>query len=425
MAMALYLAGLLFKETAVTLPGLLFLAEWLVLNAGSLKGALRRAWRYAAYAVPLAVYLAMRANVSVSGMPVAHEATLGASSPVRLLHASGVMLRYLGQMVFPVWMSADYADYANPVRAAAADPVALASVFVWPVLAVVVWCMARRRHWVPLFGIAWFVASILPTSNILFPIGTIRADRLLYLPSAGFCLLAAWYVCALPDRARRGALVAACIWIAALSARAVVRNADWQSTASLWSATLKTTPGSWTGWGLIGDLQRDNGETTAALESYTRAIELRAKLGILHPEASNNRAQMLKALNRTGEAAEVYHGVLKAYPQNFVALLNLGELSMREPSRLPEALDLLRRAVQVRDKDFRGHVNLAQALFMDRQTSAALASVDRAIELGPAERIPHELKAHMRETLGRKDEAKAARARGDELRRGPQSPRPQ
>lgn len=423
-AMLLYFIGLLFKENAVTLPGLVFFAEWLILNDGSLKRTLPRIWRYFIYALPLAIYMVVRTAVIGGGIPAPQEVTIGASRAVQVLHSSGVMLRYMGQMIYPMWMSAEYSDYNNPVRAATSDPVAIASVFVWLALAGFVYWLVRRKQWVPVFGIAWFFVSMLPTANILFPIGTIRADRLLYLPSAGFCLVVAWYICQVPVRARRMALAAAGIWILALSGRSIVRNADWRTTNALWPVTIRDNPGSAIGWGFIGDMHREKGETTTALECYTRAVELRAKMGVLYPEASNNRAQMLVALGRSGEAAEIYRGVLKKYPKNYVALVNLSELYMRDQLKLSEAQDMLRRAIDVKGSDFRAHANLAEAHVLGRQPQAALPLIEKAIELNPTEPLLYEQKARILDVLGRKDEAKAARVKRVELQRASQQQQP-
>ena len=47
---------------------------------------------------------------------------------------------------------------------------------------------AARVHEIPVIGMAVFILSFLPMSNILFPVGTTVAERLLYIPSAGFLL---------------------------------------------------------------------------------------------------------------------------------------------------------------------------------------------------------------------------------------------
>lgn len=40
-----------------------------------------------------------------------------------------------------------------------------------------------------LLGLSWTVITFLPAANIFFPVGFVVAERVLYLPSMGFCLL--------------------------------------------------------------------------------------------------------------------------------------------------------------------------------------------------------------------------------------------
>lgn len=42
-----------------------------------------------------------------------------------------------------------------------------------------------------LLGLSWTVITFLPAANLFFPVGFVVAERVLYLPSMGFCLLLA------------------------------------------------------------------------------------------------------------------------------------------------------------------------------------------------------------------------------------------
>merc|ERR1712070_34783 len=46
----------------------------------------------------------------------------------------------------------------------------------------------RRHRRAGLISLAVLVVPFLPASNILFPVGTVVGERLLYIPSVGFCL---------------------------------------------------------------------------------------------------------------------------------------------------------------------------------------------------------------------------------------------
>ena len=84
----------------------------------------------------------------------------------------------------------------------------------------------------------WFLAGAIyltgfaATANLLVPTGTIMGERLAYLPSAGFCLLAALLWLRLENYQRRLAWAVLAIVAATLAARTVVRNRDWQDNFS-------------------------------------------------------------------------------------------------------------------------------------------------------------------------------------------------
>jgi tetratricopeptide (TPR) repeat protein len=83
-------------------------------------------------------------------------------------------------------------------------------------------------------------------SNGVVPIGTIMGERLIYLPSVGFCLAAALALRRgadlLPFTGPRRCVLFACVVAlvcAAHAGRAVVRNADWRSNETLFLADLE------------------------------------------------------------------------------------------------------------------------------------------------------------------------------------------
>src|SRR5208337_2957594 len=91
---------------------------------------------------------------------------------------------------------------------------------------------------------AIYLAGFAVTANILMPTGTIMGERLAYLPSAGFCLLAALLWMQLEKRQTRLAWPVLAIIVAALAMRTVVRNRDWRDNSSLFSAAVQAVPGS-------------------------------------------------------------------------------------------------------------------------------------------------------------------------------------
>jgi hypothetical protein len=95
------------------------------------------------------------------------------------------------------------------------------------------------------FCIAFFFAALAPTSNMLIFIGTIMAERFLYLPAIGFagCLVLAVYaVCRRLPAAAPAALAVVCV---AFGARTYTRNFDWFDDQSLWRSATQAAPANY------------------------------------------------------------------------------------------------------------------------------------------------------------------------------------
>ena len=96
-----------------------------------------------------------------------------------------------------------------------------------------------------LFALSLMVFPYLPASNLFFPVGFVVAERVLYLPSMGLCLLVAHGVWSMTRRVGGGVRV--CVWVGLLvvmvvfGVKTVSRNRDWQSDYSLFRSAVKVS----------------------------------------------------------------------------------------------------------------------------------------------------------------------------------------
>ena len=175
------------------------------------------------------------------------------------LTAMKVLGRYLGLLAYPDTLSCDYSYNQIPLYGESGTPL-WENIECWISLVVVLGLLAAawfRRLKNPLFsfGVFFFFVMMLPTANLLFPIGSIMGERFLYLPSIGFCLVAALGL-RLAGEKLAGVLTIPTGWrlwaglglplvaLAALGLRTHARNADWDSEFSLWKAGVAAAPDS-------------------------------------------------------------------------------------------------------------------------------------------------------------------------------------
>jgi tetratricopeptide (TPR) repeat protein len=112
-------------------------------------------------------------------------------------------------------------------------------------LGVLVWHLGRRSP-VLLFFAGFAAVTLLPGSNLVVPIGTIMAERLLYLPTAGLAACVALVATTLPPCLawRRTGGVMLALVVTALTMRTVVRNRDWQDDVRLFASAVREAPRS-------------------------------------------------------------------------------------------------------------------------------------------------------------------------------------
>jgi tetratricopeptide (TPR) repeat protein len=160
------------------------------------------------------------------------------------------------------------------------------------VLAAVLLIIALYKWNRTAFFFASFAAiTFIPTSNLLFPIGTIMAERLLYLPAIGLlaCLVMAIYAAGKRVPQKRFAPVVLCVITAAFAVRTWVRNGDWQDDRALAEASVRTSPHSFkVHLGLANALYANGAagsDLEGAIEEADRSVEILDSL----PDSRNAR----------------------------------------------------------------------------------------------------------------------------------------
>jgi hypothetical protein len=208
---------------------------------------------YAAVAAPSLVFLLMRARVLAAQpyapIPFPDNPITGASFWSARLTAIKVIGYQLALLFWPRQLSSDYSYNQIPIFGAGpygfeALKAILALAFCIAAATCAVW--VRRRDARLFFAIGFFFVALSPTSNILLPIGSIMAERFLYLPSIGILICAAcafealWRV----PRYRRAAACAAAALLLAAAARTWTRNLDWSDEQRFWRNAAEAVPGS-------------------------------------------------------------------------------------------------------------------------------------------------------------------------------------
>ena len=197
--------------------------------------------------VPIAAMLWKRSAVMAASPPAEFPFTdnpiAGADWWTGRLTAIKVIARYLWLTIWPAKLSSDYSYNQIPLaNGSAADWLAYVIVFSVAIAVILLFRWNRTGFFLACFALLNF----LPASNLFFPIGTIMADRLLYLPSLGLlaCLVLAIYACAHKPRLALLPPVVLGLIACGFAVRTWVRNQDWQSELALASQDVQVSPSS-------------------------------------------------------------------------------------------------------------------------------------------------------------------------------------
>ncbi len=243
--------GLFSKELAVTLIAMMALWD-LVRGPGSWREWAKQRWPYyAAVAVSLALFFAARALVIGTAppaeFPTVDNPLVTAPFWVARLTAFKVLLLDLQLLVFPWGLSCDRSYNQIPL-AEGFDVAAWGGLLLAAALLAVV--IARRKKDPMMFWcVGFFGIALLPVSNLAITIGSIMAERFLYLPAAAFAIAVTVLILRSRFRAQLPFILGTVILLFGI--RTFLRNPDWRDDYALSSHDVQVSPASFKLHGLL------------------------------------------------------------------------------------------------------------------------------------------------------------------------------
>ncbi len=228
---------LLYGIVAVAVPGAAGIVDEPGFRDGKARRALLRAVAVAGLLLlSLVPYLVLRGMPR--GVPLEAQWLAGVPRSTVTLTTGRILAEYVRMLVFPGFLGTDFAYAARVLLVPRMTLDLFLALLVWVPL-VVGSLLFLRRFPLPSAGILWTFGALLPVLHVI-PIGVLMAERLTYLPSAGFCIAAAAVIGSL----RRTPLVVGAVFalVGVLGVRSAVRAADWRSDLALWESELPKAP---------------------------------------------------------------------------------------------------------------------------------------------------------------------------------------
>ncbi|NQU95401.1 MAG: tetratricopeptide repeat protein [Candidatus Omnitrophica bacterium] len=233
-----FACSLFSKEMAASLPFIIILYD---IFYGKKEKISARAVRYFSFFLILESYIILRLHII--GKLAQTGYWTGDVYTTFLSMARGVVF-YIKLLLYPVNLCADYLKF--PLSDSIKEPGVIFSIAVIGMLLGVALKLSRKHKHIS-FSILWFFITLGPVINII-PINILIAERFLYLPSIGYCLLIAVLIAGAADKMKKIKgliylpLAFAVFLVGAYSYLTMMRNEDWADDVTLWEQTVQVCP---------------------------------------------------------------------------------------------------------------------------------------------------------------------------------------
>lgn len=340
-----YATALLFKEPAITFPFILIAHDLSFKKAGSVLP-----WRrYLPYAAVTLFYLGARAHALGGMAPFNRYASL--TTGELIINIISLFPQYLRMLVIPTDLSAIYT--LRPARSLAEPRVLFALLMTGLFLSAFV--ISFKKYRPVFFCLALFVIPLLPALYLPALGESPLAERYLYLPSAGFILMAGLgaglALGLMPNRARNAlATVVLAALLGAGIAAIFSRTPAWNNELSLWADTVAKSGDSATARRYYGYGLYSQNRVPEAIEQYKIAIRIDGR----EPDVHHNLGVAYHRLGRLDEAIGEYRIALQIDPHFSEALTNLGSVLIQE-GKIDDARASCQAAVRENNNSAEAH----------------------------------------------------------------------
>ena len=407
--------GVFSKENAVVLPAAIVFYELMFRKEHQRS---RVAAGLIAVLAPMALMFYQRAQVLAASLPkevpVTDNPILRAGFWEGRLTAIDVAVRYLSLIVWPARLSADYSWNQIPIaHGSPGDWFCLAILLALIPALVSLYRWDRRAFFLTAFALLWMA----PVANLIFPIGSIMAERFLYVPALAVIVCVVLGIYAVAERAHVPAYQPAVLCfliVATLSARTWVRNADWKDDRSMARALLRAAPNSFKPHDFMANVLFASDPTHANIEQVIEESE--KSLAILDPLPD---AESIPDPYELAGTCYVYHG---DYPKAIAALKRFlaieqasfaafqRKVTSRQGHEEAASLKSAQRITGARQGD--AYTWLSMAYLRSGDAAAAVDTAAHARALNPASPALYRQLAQIALSQGRVDEAAATYIEG-------------
>ncbi|XP_053612802.1 protein O-mannosyl-transferase Tmtc2 [Plodia interpunctella] len=192
-----------------------------------------------------------------------------------------------------------------------------------------------------LMMLAFMIFPFLPATNLFYYVGFVVAERILYMPSVGFCLLLGFGAGVMTKKGHMldcqtsVVMILLLIVFGAMCGNTVRRSWDWKDEETLYRSAVHVNPPK--AYGNLGSIMISQGKLAEAQEAFEMALHHRPNMADVH----YNLGIVLQTQKRYNEAIKSFNNAISYRPSMALAYVNMGVCLVAE-GRLEDAAKILR-----------------------------------------------------------------------------------
>jgi protein O-mannosyl-transferase len=413
LATVLFFIGLLSKENAVTFVVIVPLIYWFFMET-NIVTALKQTIPFITAAISFIILrgavignqfgggqLELMNNPYLKLVDNQYVAFTFSEKLATIIYTLGDYIRLL---IFPHPLTHDY--YPRHVGIMSfGDWQVLLSLLVYLGLgALILRGLLKKEIWA--FGLAFYLITLSIVSNLIFPVGTNMAERFLFMPSVGFCLVVAIFLSKVFSVKNNDNLLnikhlsmVLIAMITLLGLKTVLRNPAWKDNYTIFTTDIEVSKNSAKLQTSVGgetidtfrnekNLELRTSKMKEAIEHLKRAIEI-------HPTYKSPYLLMGNAylyLEDSENAIKYYEAALKLDSTFKDARANLaiakntqyreiGKKAGQVEQNIPKAIEYLTKAIEVNPLDAQAYSYLGTAYGMSGQAQKSIEALSKALSM--------------------------------------------
>jgi len=387
-ALLLFLASLMSKSAAVTLPVLLIVIDIYRGRKINAKSLLEKMPFFL-----LSLFFGILNIIAQSDVGAINDLTSSYGFVNRIFLFTSGLSAYIINLAVPLNLSVIH--YLPTQNNGAIPWPYYASL---PFLLLITWLVLKRNSYRKdiLFGISFFLVTIFVMLQILAVGSMLFAERYTYIPYVGlFYIIGQWISNEVTGKNKNRVIGVFVMVIILFSIQAWGRIGAWKDDNTIVADIIAHNPDVYYGYWMRGNLEKADGNLQDALQDYSKAILLNGKFD----DSYYNRGIIYDKLGNRHAAISDYDKAIAINPKSSDAYNNRG-WAYFESGEIKPAISDFNQAILIKPDYAAALNNRGWAYFKSGDMRSALQNYDSAISADPQFSMPRYNRAALEAATG-------------------------